>query len=89
MINTGKARWLISRALALGFYPDGAGGDTERRRRREAAASIECDSMKINTMFGFYLPAQKMVHYALSSWDIRNFCSLIPPLIYNICSINI
>lgn len=30
LINTGKARWLISRALALGFYPD-VGGDAERR----------------------------------------------------------
>jgi len=28
LINTGKARWLISRALALGFYPD-MGGDAE------------------------------------------------------------
>lgn len=26
VINTEKARWLISRALALGFYPDVGGG---------------------------------------------------------------
>ena len=26
VINTEKARWLISRALALGFYPDMGGG---------------------------------------------------------------
>jgi len=49
LINTRKARWLISRALALGFYPN-MGGDA-----RAAVAIIECCSMKIN-MLELYVP---------------------------------